>query len=53
MSSINADMSLKDDLGMDSLGLAELTARIEAEFDVDIFEDGVVTTVGEIMKKLG
>lgn len=53
MSSINAEMSLKDDLGMDSLGLAELTARIEAEFDVDIFEDGVVTTVGEIMKKLG
>lgn len=53
VSSISENMSLKDDLGLDSLGLAELTVRIEAEFDVDIFEDGIVTTVGEIMQKLG
>lgn len=53
MASINENMSLKDDIGLDSLGLAELTARIEAEYDLDIFEDGIVTTVGEIMQKLG
>ena len=53
MASINENMSLKDDIGLDSLGLAELTVRIEAEYDVDIFEDGIVTTVGEIMQKLG
>ena len=43
---------LRNDLGFDSLDLAELTVRIEAEFDVDIFEDGVVVTVGDILKKL-
>ena len=35
---ISADTDLRTDLGFDSLDLAELTARIEAEFDVDIFE---------------
>ena len=51
--SINENSSLKNDCGLDSLDLAELTVRIEAEYDVDIFEDGVVTTVGEILSKLG
>ena len=50
--SINEQSSLRDDLGFDSLDLAELTVRIEAEYDVDIFEDGVVTTVGEILGKI-
>ena len=44
---------LTNDLGMDSLMLAELTVRIEMEFGIDIFEDGIVTTVGEIIAKLG
>lgn len=52
VNSISEESSLKDDLGLDSLDLAELTVRIEAEYDVDIFEDGVVTTVGEILSKL-
>ena len=43
---------LRDTLGFDSLDLAELTVRIEAEFDLDIFEDGVISTVGEIYEKL-
>lgn len=51
--SINENSSLKNDCGLDSLDLAELTVRIEAEYDVDIFEDGVVTTIGEILNKLG
>ena len=51
--SINENSSLKNDCGLDSLDLAELTVRIEAEYDVDIFEDGIVTTVGEILSKLG
>lgn len=46
------ETSLRNDLGFSSLDLAELTVRIEDEFDVDIFEDGLVTTVGEIYKKL-
>lgn len=44
--------NLRSDIGFDSLDLAELTVRIEAEFDVDIFEDGIVTTVGEILNKI-
>jgi acyl carrier protein len=49
---IKSKHSLRDDIGFDSLDLAELTVRIEAEYDIDIFEDGVVKTVGEILKKL-
>lgn len=45
-------MDLRNDLEMDSLMLAELTVRVEAEFDIDIFEDGLVQTIGEILKKL-
>ena len=36
--SITRETSLRDNLGFDSLDLAELTVRIEAEYDVDIFE---------------
>lgn len=39
-------------IGLDSLDLAELTVRIENEFGIDIFEDGIVETVGEILEKL-
>ncbi|GCD77352.1 acyl carrier protein [Thermaurantimonas aggregans] len=49
---IHSESHLRDDLGMDSLDLAELTVRIEAEYDVDVFADGIVSTVGEIEKKL-
>ena len=49
---INPDTNLRNDLGFDSLDLAELTVRIEAEYDVDIFEDGVVMTIGDIKKKI-
>ena len=52
VTSINEASGLRDDLGLDSLDLAELTVRIEAEYEVDIFEDGVVTTIGEILSKI-
>jgi acyl carrier protein len=44
--------NLRDDLSMDSLALAELSVRVEDEFDVDVFEDGLVSTVAEILEKL-
>ncbi len=43
---------LRRDLGFDSLDLAELTVRIEDEYHVDIFEDGIVNTIGEICNKI-
>jgi acyl carrier protein len=49
---ISNSSDLRNDCGLDSLDLAELTVRIEAEYDVDIFEDGLITTVGEILNKL-
>ena len=52
LDSIKPEMHLRDDIGLDSLDLAELTVRIEAEYDIDIFEDGIVNTVGEILNKL-
>jgi acyl carrier protein len=45
-------LHLRNDIGFDSLDLAELTVRIEAEYDIDVFEDGIVNTVGEIMHKI-
>lgn len=49
---IERTTNLRNDIGFDSLDLAELTVRIEAQYDVDVFEDGIVNTVDEIMKKL-
>lgn len=43
---------LRDQIGFTSFDLAELTVRIEDEFDIDIFEDGLITTIGEIYAKL-
>jgi acyl carrier protein len=49
---ITGSSRLREDLGLDSFNLAELTVYIEDEFDVDIFEDGIVNTVEEIYLKL-
>ena len=45
---LSPDADLREDLDLTSFDLAELTVRIEDEFDIDIFEDGLVNTVGEI-----
>jgi len=52
LTSITPEMQLRNDIGFDSLDLAELTVRIEAEYDIDIFEDGIVNKVSEIFEKL-
>lgn len=44
--------NLRIDTEFTSFDLAELTVRIEDEFNIDIFEDGLVTSVGEIFEKL-
>lgn len=50
--SIELGMNLQEDLGLDSLELAELTVRIESATGVDVFKDGLVTTVGEVVEKV-
>ena len=52
VTAITESSNLRNDLGFDSLDLAELTVRIEAEYDVDIFEEGIVNTIGEIIQKI-
>lgn len=52
LNSITNEQKLRDDLGFNSFDLAELTVRIEDVFDIDIFEDGIVSTYGEIKEKL-
>lgn len=49
---ISDSTRLREDLQLASFDLAELTVKIEDDFDVDIFEDGLVSTVGEIFAKL-
>jgi acyl carrier protein len=43
---------LRTDFGFDSLDLAELTVRIEKEFNIDVFATGLVLTVNDILNKL-
>lgn len=49
---LNVEDNLRNNLEFTSFDLAELTVKIEDEFDVDIFEDGLVNTIGEIYAKL-
>ncbi|MDD2493587.1 MAG: phosphopantetheine-binding protein [Tissierellia bacterium] len=52
LSNLNKTDNLRDDLGFTSFDLAELTVKIEDVYNIDIFEDGLVNTVGEIFQKL-
>lgn len=49
---ISDNDNLRDDLGFDSLMLAELTVEIESEYGIDIFNDGLITKVSEITAKI-
>lgn len=49
---LTPDQDLRRDLGLDSLDLAELTVRLEAETGVDVFANGLVATVGEVIRQL-
>ena len=49
---INESTILTTDLGLDSFNLAQLTVEIESEFGIDILENEVISTVGDIFKQL-
>jgi len=49
---INDNISLRNDVGFDSLDLAEFTVCIEKEFGIDIFENSLVDTIKEVVKKI-
>jgi acyl carrier protein len=52
VSPITPEMRLREDLSFDSMDLAELTVRIEEATGVDVFADGLVSTVGEILARI-
>lgn len=52
LSEIKPSDNLREVIEFTSFDLAELTVRIEDEFDIDIFEDGLIATIGEIYEKL-
>lgn len=52
LANLKKEDHLRNDLCLTSFDLAELTVKIEDEYDIDIFEDGIVNTVGEIITKL-
>ena len=49
---LKSTISLRRDLCFDSMDLAFLTAKVDEECGVDIFEDGIIDTVEDIFKKL-
>jgi acyl carrier protein len=49
---IQPETRLREDVGFESLDLAEFTVRIEEKFGVDVFADGLVATVGEVAEKI-
>ena len=50
--SLDYSQDLRNDLGLDSFDLAELTVRIEDEFGVDVFENGLINKIGQITDQL-
>jgi acyl carrier protein len=52
LTELKPEIKLNDDLGFDSLDLAELSIKIEMDFGVDVFKGKMLFTVGEIMEKL-
>ena len=52
LENLSGKTHLRNDLDFDSLKLAQLTVEIEDEFDIDIFEDGIVETIQDIINKI-
>ena len=52
LNELKPEFNLREDVGFTSFDLAELTVRIEDEYGIDIFEDGLVNTIGDIYAKL-
>ena len=52
VANVSRSTQLRKDLGLDSLELAVLTVKLEAETGIDVFAKGIVSTVGEIEDRL-
>ena len=52
LGSLGLEHRLREDVGFDSLDLAELTARIDEHFGVDVFAEGIVYQAGEVQQRI-
>ena len=52
LAALPLDADLRSDIGFDSFDLAELAVRIQAKFDVDVFEDSPVSSFRQILDKI-
>lgn len=52
LQALTSSSRLREDCEMDSLDLAEFTVRVEKEFGIDVFADGLVETVGDVETKI-
>jgi acyl carrier protein len=50
--SISEKTNLRSDLAFNSLDLAEFTVRVEEKFGIDVFADGIIETIAEVMEKI-
>jgi acyl carrier protein len=50
--SFGSDTRVREDLGLNSLELAILTVRIESVYQVDVFEQGLVATLGGVAERI-
>lgn len=49
---LDKNLRLRDDLGLDSLALAELTVKIQYKYGKDIFENSFPETINDVLKIL-
>jgi Phosphopantetheine attachment site. len=49
---LEAPINLRNELQLDSLDLAELGVRLEDAFGLDIFENGPIVTLGDIIERI-
>lgn len=52
LAALSPEMRLREDIGFDSLDLAELTVRIEERFRIDVFAQGIVHRWGELQERV-
>lgn len=52
LDTISPDMRWREDLGFDSFALAELAVYTERDFGVDVFQNGIPPTVGDLAVRL-
>ena len=49
---LSLTQNLQQDLELDSLDLAEMTVLIESKFGVDVFDEGIATTVQDVIFRI-